>query len=181
MYAFIDKMQKDTGSIDILVNNAGTILRKPDVEHSDEYWDKVIEVNIKAQFIISCEIGKEMLWGRRGKIVFIASLLSYQGGITVPGYAASKGSIKNLVMALAKEWAFMGVNVNVVAPGYIKTDNTEALCIEAARNIAILEHIPMGRWGKAEDVAGIVLFFSNPASDYMSGAIVPVNGGWMGR
>jgi len=166
---------------DILVNNAGTILRSPAAEHSDDYWDEVVDVNLRAQFILSREIGKGMLERGQGKIVFIASLLSFQGGITVPSYAASKGGIKSLTMALSNEWAGRGINVNAVAPGYISTDNTSALQADPARNKAILERIPAGRWGRPEDIAGTVVYLSSPASDYVNGTTILVDGGWMGR
>jgi len=178
---FTSTIIKSGMAIDILVNNAGTILRKPAAEHSDEYWDEVLDVNLRAQFILSREFGKGMLERGTGKIVFIASLLSFQGGITVPGYAASKGGIKTLTMALSNEWAGKGVNVNAVAPGYIATDNTAALQADPVRNKAILERIPAGRWGKPEDIAGTVVFLSSPASDYINGTTVLVDGGWMGR
>ncbi len=181
LYAFIRQVQTDFPRIDILINNAGTILRKPAAEHPDAFWDKVIEVNLNAQFVLTREIGKKMLERKSGKIIFIASLLSFQGGITVPGYAAAKGGIRTLTMALANEWAAQGLNVNAVAPGYIETDNTQALRNDPARNKAILERIPAGRWGKPEDIAGLVVFLSSAASDYMNGAVVPVDGGWLGR
>jgi len=167
--------------IDILVNNAGTIRRQPAAEHSDDYWDEVLDVNLRSQFVLSREIGKGMLERGQGKIVFIASLLSFQGGITVPGYAASKGGIKTLTMALSNEWAGRGVNVNAVAPGYIATDNTAALQADPVRNQSILERIPAGRWGKPADIAGTVVFLSSPASDYINGTTILVDGGWMGR
>jgi 2-deoxy-D-gluconate 3-dehydrogenase len=181
LYAFIEKVRAAHPVIDILVNNAGTILRKPAAEHSDEYWDKVLEVNLNAQFILSREIGKEMLARGRGKIIFTASLLTFQGGITVPGYAASKGGIGQLAKALANEWAGKGVNVNAIAPGYIATDNTEALRNDPARATSILARIPAGRWGEAEDLAGATVFLASRASDYVDGAILPVDGGWLGR
>jgi len=181
LYAFIKSVQNDFPQIDILINNAGTILRKPAVEHPDDYWDKVLEVNLNAQFILSREIGKNMLTAGRGKIVFIASVLSFQGGLTVPGYAAAKGGLRTLTMALANEWAAKGVNVNAVAPGYIATDNTVALQADEQRNRAILERIPAGRWGRPEDIAGAVVFLSSAAADYMNGTVVAVDGGWLGR
>jgi len=174
-------LKKDNSNIDILINNAGTILRKPAETHSDEYWDEVMDVNLRAQFILSREIGQLMLKRGSGKIVFIASLLSFQGGITVPGYAASKGGIRTLTMALANEWAGRGVNVNAVAPGYIATDNTAALQADPVRNKAILERIPAGRWGSPQDIAGAVHFLSSGASDYIHGTTLLVDGGWMGR
>ena len=167
--------------IDILVNNAGTIRRAPVATHSDEDWDKVLEVNLSAQFILTREIGKSMLARGRGKVIFIASLLTFQGGITVPGYAASKGGIGQLTMALSNEWAGKGVNVNAIAPGYIETDNTTALRADAARSKAILDRIPAGRWGRPEDLQGAAVFLASSASDYVNGTILTVDGGWMGR
>ena len=181
LYAFIKEVKSDFPKIDILINNAGTILRAPAVEHSDEYWDKVIEVNQNAQFILTREIGKEMVARGSGKIVFTASLLTFQGGITVPGYAASKGAIGQLTMAFANEWAGKGVNVNAIAPGYISTDNTEALRNDPDRSASILARIPAGRWGNPEDFAGPVVFLCSEAASYMSGSILLVDGGWMGR
>ncbi len=181
LYDFVGKVKADGHQVDILVNNAGTILRKPAAEHPDEFWDKVIEVNLNAQFVISREFGKDMVARGSGKIIFTASLLTFQGGITVPGYAASKGGIGQLTQALANEWAAHGVNVNAIAPGYIRTDNTQALQDDAERSQAILTRIPAGRWGEAEDFAGPVVFLASAASDYMNGSIVTVDGGWMGR
>ena len=181
LYAFIEKVKADYPVIDILVNNAGTILRAPAAEHSDELWDKVMEVNISAQFVLSRELGKEMILRGAGKIVFTASLLTFQGGITVPGYAASKGGIGQLTMALANEWAGKGVQVNAIAPGYIATDNTQALQDDPERCTAILSRIPAGRWGNPEDFKGPVVFLASAASDYMSGHTMVVDGGWMGR
>lgn len=181
LYAFIKKVKAENDTIDILVNNAGTILRKPAAEHPDEYWDTVIEVNLNAQFVLSREIGKDMVERGSGKIIFTASLLTFQGGITVPGYAASKGAIGQLTMALSNEWAGKGVQVNAIAPGYIATDNTAALRADKDRNPAILARIPAGRWGSPEDFKGPIVFLASSASDYMSGSIVTVDGGWMGR
>lgn len=181
LYEFIKKVKADFPKIDILVNNAGTILRQPVSEHSDEYWDKVIEVNLNAQFILTREIGKEMAERGYGKIIFIASLLSFQGGITVPGYAASKGGIKQLTMAFANEWASKGVTINAIAPGYISTANTKPLRDNPERNKAILERIPAGRWGEPEDLMGTVVFLCSDASNYLNGTVVTVDGGWMGR
>lgn len=166
---------------DILVNNAGTIKRKPAAEHPDAWWDDVIEVNLSAQFLLSREIGKGMVERGSGKIIFTASLLTFQGGITVPGYSASKGGIGQLTKALANEWASKGVNVNAIAPGYIATDNTEALRNDEDRYKAILERIPQGRWGTPEDFAGPVVFLASAASNYVNGEILTVDGGWMGR
>ena len=166
---------------DILINNAGTIKRHPAAEHPDAWWDEVIEVNLSAQFRLSREIGRQMVARGSGKIIFTASLLTFQGGITVPGYSASKGGIGQLTKALANEWAAHGVNVNAIAPGYIATDNTEALRNDTARYTAILERIPQGRWGTPKDFAGPTVFLASPASDYVNGEILTVDGGWMGR
>ncbi|EIK45887.1 short-chain dehydrogenase/reductase SDR [Cellvibrio sp. BR] len=181
LYAFIEKVKAGHPVIDILVNNAGTILRAPAAEHSDEYWDQVINVNLNSQFILSREIGKTMLARKSGKIIFTASLLTYQGGVTVPGYAASKGALGQLVMALSNEWASHGINVNAIAPGYISTDNTEALRNDKDRSASILSRIPQGRWGTPEDFKGPVVFLASSASNYMNGSTVLVDGGWMGR
>lgn len=181
LYNFINNVKKDSPKIDILVNNAGTILRKPAAEHPDEYWDKVIEVNLNAQFILTREIGKGMIERGYGKIIFIASLLSFQGGITVPGYAASKGGVKQLAMAFANEWASKGITVNAIAPGYIATDNTAALRGDEVRSKAILDRIPQGRWGETEDLKGPVVFLASDASQYVNGHVLVVDGGWMGR
>ncbi len=181
LYKFIEQVRADGPPIDILVNNAGTILRAPAAEHPDEYWDTIIEVNLNAQFVLSREFGKDMVARGSGKIIFTASLLTFQGGITVPGYAASKGGIGQLTMALANEWAAHGVNVNAIAPGYIATDNTAALRADPVRNPAILARIPAGRWGDPDDFKGPVVFLASDASRYMHGTIVTVDGGWMGR
>ncbi|WP_170309872.1 SDR family NAD(P)-dependent oxidoreductase [Seonamhaeicola maritimus] len=181
LYEFIKAAKADHPQIDILVNNAGTILRAPAVEHPDEMWDKVIEVNQNAQFILTREFGKDMVERGSGKVVFTASLLTFQGGITVPGYAASKGAIGQMTMAFANEWAGKGVNVNAIAPGYIATDNTEALRNNPERNKSILERIPAGRWGEATDFAGPTVFLASEAAAYMNGTTVLVDGGWMGR
>ncbi|SHI80308.1 2-deoxy-D-gluconate 3-dehydrogenase [Rubritalea squalenifaciens DSM 18772] len=178
---FIETVLDEHDAPDILVNNAGTILRAPAAEHSDEYWDKVIDVNLNSQFIISREFGAEMIKRGSGKIIFTASLLTFQGGITVPGYAASKGGIGQLTKALANEWASKGVNVNAIAPGYIATDNTEALRHDPIRSEQILSRIPAGRWGKPEDFVGPTVFLASQASDYVNGEILLVDGGWMAR
>ena len=175
------QIEADGIAPDILVNNAGTIRRKPATEHPDDWWDEVIEVNLSAQFVLSREIGRGMVARGRGKIIFTASLLTFQGGITVPGYAASKGGIGQLTKALANEWAGKGVNVNAIAPGYIATDNTRALQDDPKRSNAILERIPSGRWGNPGDLAGPVVFLASAASDYVNGEILVVDGGWMGR
>ncbi len=181
LYRFLEQVKTENPTIDILVNNAGTIMRKPAAEHPDEYWDQVIEVNLNAQFIISREIGKTMIEQGSGKIIFTASLLTFQGGINVPGYAASKGAIGQLTMALSNEWGSKGVNVNAIAPGYIATDNTQALREDADRSESILARIPQSRWGQPEDFKGPVVFLASKASNYMNGSIITVDGGWMGR
>ena len=181
VHAFADQVKSEVGQIDILINNAGTIMRAPAEEHSDEYWDKVIEVNLNAQFVLAREFGKEMIKRGEGKIVFTASVLTFQGGITVPGYAAAKGGIGQLTMALANEWAGKGVNVNSIAPGYIATDNNQALRDDALRNEQLLVRIPAGKWGSPDDLKGAVVWLSSRAADYVHGSIGVVDGGWMGR
>lgn len=181
VYAFVETVRRDCPPVDILINNAGTILRKPAAQHPDEYWDTVMEVDLNSQFILAREFGRNMLERGAGKIVFTASLLSFQGGITVPGYAAAKGGIAQLTKALANEWAGRNVQVNAIAPGYIATDNTTALQNDPVRNPAILARIPAGRWGDASDLAGAVVYLSSSASDYVSGTLLTVDGGWMGR
>lgn len=181
VHRFIDQVISDYPTIDILVNNAGTILREQAANHPDEYWDTVIEVNLNAQFVLSRELGKRMLERGAGKIIFTASLLTFQGGITVPGYAASKGGIGQLTKALANEWGGQGVQVNAIAPGYIRTDNTQALQDNPVRHDAILERIPVGRWGEIDDFKGPIVFLASEASNYVNGEILVVDGGWMGR
>lgn len=178
---FAAQVLQEHSPIDILVNNAGTILRKPAAEHPDEMWDEVIEVNLNSQFILTREIGAEMVERGSGKIIFTASLLTFQGGITVPGYAASKGGIGQLTMAFANEWAGRGVNVNAIAPGYINTDNTEALRGDPERSRSILDRIPAGRWGTPDDFKGPIVFLASDAAAYMHGHVMLVDGGWMGR
>lgn len=181
IYDFINTVKKEHKQIDILVNNAGTIMREPAATHSDEYWDKVINVNLDAPFILTREFGKDMIARGSGKIIFTCSMLSYQGGINVPGYTASKSAVAGLVRAFANEWASKNVNINGIAPGYIATDNTKNLRADADRSKAILDRIPAGRWGKAEDLKGAVVFLASPAADYVNGAIINVDGGWMAR
>ncbi|MGH1466082.1 MAG: SDR family oxidoreductase [Cognatishimia sp.] len=179
--SFSAQLQADGIAPDILVNNAGTIKRAPAAEHADDLWDEVIDVNLTAQFILAREVGRGMIARGSGKIIFTASLLTFQGGITVPGYAASKGGIGQLTKALANEWAGKGLNVNAIAPGYIATDNTQALQDDAVRSKSILERIPQGRWGTPQDFAGPAVFLASSASDYVNGEILVVDGGWMGR
>jgi 2-deoxy-D-gluconate 3-dehydrogenase len=167
--------------IDILINNAGTIRRSPAAEHTDADFSAVLQINLASQFTIAREIGAGMLERGRGKIVFTASLLSFQGGINVPGYTAAKSGIAGLTKALANEWAGSGVQVNAIAPGYIATDNTAALRQDETRSRAILERIPAGRWGTPEDLAGATVFLASPASNYINGIVLPVDGGWLGR
>ena len=181
LYAFIRKVQENHSRIDILINNAGMILRKPAAEHPDEYWDKVLSLNLDTPFILAREFGRDMLEKGGGKIIFTCSLLSFQGGINVPGYAASKGALASLVKALANEWASRGVNVNGIVPGYIATDNTEALRNDPDRSQAILSRIPAGRWGQPDDFKGAVVYLASNASDYVHGTLLTVDGGWMGR
>lgn len=181
LYASIEKIKSFHPVIDILINNAGIIKRDPAAVHTDEEWDDVLNVNLDAAFILSREFGKEMIKRKSGKIVFTCSLLSFQGGINVPGYAASKGAVASLVKALANEWASKGVNVNGIAPGYIATKNTEALREDEERSKSILDRIPAGRWGEPDDFKGPVVFLSSAASDYIDGEILTVDGGWMGR
>lgn len=181
LYGFIETVKRECPPVDILVNNAGTILRKPAAEHPDEYWDRVMDVNLNSQFILAREFGRDMLQRGGGKIIFTASLLSFQGGITVPGYAAAKGGLAQLTKALANEWSAGNVQVNAIAPGYIATDNTKPLQQDPARNTAILAGIPAGRWGDPEDLAGAVVYLASSASDYVSGTLLTIDGGWMGR
>lgn len=181
LYAFINEVKKDHPTPDILVNNAGTILRKPAAEHPDEMWDTVMSVNLNAQFILAREFGRDMISRGSGKIIFTCSLLSFQGGINVPGYAASKSAVAGLVKALSNEWASKGVNVNGIAPGYIVTDNTETLRADADRSKSILDRIPAGRWGVPADFKGPIVFLASEAGSYVNGHIMVVDGGWMAR
>ena len=167
--------------IDILVNNAGTIERAPAAEHPDEYWDRVLQVNLSSQFALSRAIGGQMVKRGAGKIIFTASLLSFQGGINVVGYTSAKSGIAGMTKALANEWAPHGVNVNAIAPGYIATDNTAALRADGARNASIEARIPAGRWGEPSDLGGATVFLASAASDYVHGTILAVDGGWLGR
>ncbi|MFJ6675116.1 SDR family oxidoreductase [Actinosynnema sp. NPDC091369] len=167
--------------VDVLVNNGGTIRRAPAAEHADADFDHVLDVNLRATWTLSRDVGRAMLARGSGRIVNIASMLSFQGGITVPGYTASKSAVAGLTKALANEWAHRGVNVNAVAPGYVTTDNTDALRADPDRSRSILERIPAGRWAEPEDVAGAVLFLCSRAADYVHGVVLPVDGGWLAR
>jgi 2-dehydro-3-deoxy-D-gluconate 5-dehydrogenase len=166
---------------DILVNNAGTIRRSPAAEHPLEWWDEVLDVNLRNQFVLTQAVAAGMLERGYGRIVFTASLLSFQGGITVPGYTAAKSGIAGLVKALSNEWSARGVTVNAIAPGYIATDNTAALRADEDRSQAILDRIPAGRWGSAEDLQGATVFLASPSAAYVTGVTLPVDGGWMAR
>jgi 2-dehydro-3-deoxy-D-gluconate 5-dehydrogenase len=170
------------GKLDIVINNAGIIRRQPAAEHSDEYWDSVLELNLSSLFRLCRAAGKHMIERRQGgKIINVASLLSFQGGINVPGYAAAKGGVMQLTKALANEWAPHGINVNAIAPGYMETDNTAPLRADQARTRQITDRIPAGRWGRPQDLAGAAIFLASHASDYVHGHVLVVDGGWMGR
>jgi len=179
--ALAKKVLTEVGQVDILANNAGTIRRENIADYSLADWDEVIEVNLTAPFILTQDFGKPMLERGAGKVIFISSLLSYQGGIRVPAYTASKSGIAGLVKAFANEWAGKGVNVNAVAPGYIVTDNTEALRADPIRYEAITGRIPAGRWGEGSDIAGSVVFLASENAEYLHGSTITVDGGWMGR
>lgn len=181
LYGFIKAIKSDFARIDILVNNAGSIRRAPAAEHSDEHWDDILAINLDAPFLLARELGRDMVARGSGKIIFTASLLTFQGGVFVPGYAASKGAIGSLVKALSNEWASKGVQVNAIAPGYIATDNTEALRNDPDRSRAILDRIPAGRWGQPDDFKGPIVFLASDAANYVTGTILTVDGGWMGR
>lgn len=180
LYATIQKIN-ESGKVDILVNNAGMIYRTPVADFPDAEWDRVLSVNLDAQFILTRELGKGMIAAGSGKVIFICSMLSYQGGINVPAYTASKSAVAGLVKAFANEWASKGVNVNGIAPGYIATDNTKALQEDPVRSKSILERIPAQRWGQPEDLQGASVFLASSLSDYIHGTILNVDGGWMGR
>jgi len=169
------------GHVDILINNAGIIRRAPALEFSEADWDDVLQINLKAAFFLSQAVGNQMVKQGGGKIINVASMLSFQGGIIVPSYTAAKSGIAGLTRALANEWAKHKINVNAIAPGYMATDNTAALRADANRSVAILDRIPAGRWGEPSDLRGTVVFLASAASDYLAGAIVPVDGGWMAR
>ncbi len=169
------------GRLDILVNNAGIIRRAPALEFSEQDWDAVIQIDLKALFFLSQAAARVMAPHKQGKIINIASMLSFQGGILVPSYTAAKSGVAGLTRALANEWAALGINVNAIAPGYMATDNTAPLRADENRSQSILSRIPAGRWGEPQDLSGVVVFLASPAADYMYGAIVPVDGGWLTR
>jgi len=181
LYHLVKQLKENHPNIHILVNNAGTILRAAAEEHKDAFWDELIEVNQTAPFILSRELGKEMIKRGSGKIIFTASILSFQGGITVPSYTASKGAIAQMTKAFANEWASKGINVNAIAPGYIKTDNTKALQEDPIRSASILSRIPAARWGQPKDIAGPLVFLCSEAANYIHGSVITVDGGWMAR
>ncbi len=175
------QIKSELGRLDILVNNAGIIRRAPAVDFSETDWNAVIQINLNALFFLSQAAGRVMVEQGSGKIINIASMLSFQGGILVPAYTAAKSAVAGLTKALANEWASVGVNVNAIAPGYMATDNTAALRADEKRNAAILERIPAGRWGTPEDLGGVTVFLASAASDYLNGTVVPVDGGWLAR
>jgi 2-deoxy-D-gluconate 3-dehydrogenase len=179
--SLVEKVVGEFGRVDILINNAGMICRTPAVDFSEEDWAAVIEVNLSSVFRLTQAAGRGMIGQGSGKIVNIASLLSFQGGVTVPAYTASKSGVAGLTKAFANEWAKFNVNVNAIAPGYMATKNTDALRADETRNRQILERIPAGRWGEASDLAGAAVFLSSTASDYMQGHVLVVDGGWMAR
>jgi 2-deoxy-D-gluconate 3-dehydrogenase len=177
----VDETLRAFGRLDILVNNAGIIRRAEAADFSEADWDAVLDTNLKSLFFLCQAAGRQMLAQGKGRIVNIASLLSFQGGIRVPSYAAAKSGVAGLTKALANEWAGRGVNVNAIAPGYIATNNTAALQADETRNRQILERIPAGRWGDPKDIAGAAVFLASPASDYVNGHVLAVDGGWLGR
>jgi 2-deoxy-D-gluconate 3-dehydrogenase len=177
----VERVVADLGRLDILVNNAGIIRRAPAIEFAEADWDDVLQINLKAVFFLSQAAAKVMVRQSRGKIINVASMLSFQGGIIVPSYTAAKSGVAGITRALANEWAQHNVNVNAVAPGYMATDNTAALRADPTRSTSILSRIPAGRWGTPEDLKGIAVFLASPASDYLHGAIIPVDGGWLTR
>jgi 2-deoxy-D-gluconate 3-dehydrogenase len=177
----VGQIVQELGSLDILVNNAGIIRREPALEHREEYWNDVLQINLNALFFLSQAAGRVMVEQGSGKIINVASMLSFQGGILVPSYTAAKSAVAGVTKALANEWAAKGVNVNAIAPGYMATDNTAPIRADAKRNQSILERIPAARWGDPGDLKGVAVFLASAASDYMQGSIVPIDGGWMAR
>lgn len=179
--ALVEKVTSGLGRLDILVNNAGVVRRTPALDYPEADWDAIMQINLKSAFFLSQAAGRVMVAQGRGKIINIASLLSFQGGILVPPYTASKHALAGVTKALANEWAARGIQVNAIAPGYIRTDNTAALQADPTRNQALLDRIPAGRWGESSDIAGAAVFLASSASDFINGAIIPVDGGWMAR
>ncbi len=178
---FARRVKEENPVIDILFNNAGIIRRTPAAEHADEIWDRIIETNLSSHFILARELGREMLSRSYGKIVFTASMMTFHGGMHIPSYTASKGAVGQLTKALANEWAGKGVNVNAIAPGYIATEINPELRADSRINKFILDRVPAGRWGLPEDMAGAAVFLASDASAYVHGAVLPVDGGWLGR
>ena len=179
--AVVENIVKEMGRIDILVNNAGTIRRTPAIDFSETDWDDVLQINLKAAFFLSQSVARAMMSQGGGKIINIASMLSFQGGITVPSYTASKSALAGVTRALANEWSQHNINVNAIAPGYMATANTAPLRDDPVRSKAILDRIPVGRWGTPDDLKGVTVFLASSASDYLHGAIIPVDGGWLTR
>jgi 2-deoxy-D-gluconate 3-dehydrogenase len=179
--ALAEALCRSDRPVDILVNNAGTIERAPALDHTDDQWDRVLEIDLTSQFVLTRRVGREMVRRGTGKVVFTASLLSFQGGINVVAYTAAKSALAGLTKALANEWAPHGVNVNAIAPGYVATDNTQALRDDPVRARSILDRIPAGRWGRPADLDGATVFLASAASDYVHGVVLPVDGGWLGR
>jgi 2-deoxy-D-gluconate 3-dehydrogenase len=177
----VNQVVREMGGLDILVNNAGMIRRAPATEFSEQDWDEVMQVNLKALFFLSQAAARAMVERGGGKIIHIASMLSFQGGILVPSYTAAKSGVAGLTRAMANEWAALGINVNAIAPGYMATDNTAPLRADPRRNAAIEARIPAGHWGEPTDLKGAAVFLASAASNYMHGAIVPVDGGWLAR
>jgi len=181
LHGIVEQVVTEYGRLDILINNAGIIRRTSAIDYSEEDWDAVTQVDLKAAFFLAQAAARVMPTQGGGKIINIASLLSFQGGILVPAYAAAKSGLLGMTRALANEWAALGINVNAIAPGYMATDNTAALRADSDRNAAIVARIPVGRWGRADELKGAVVFLASAASEYMHGAIVPVDGGWLAR
>jgi 2-dehydro-3-deoxy-D-gluconate 5-dehydrogenase len=177
----VDRVVREFGRLDILVNNAGIIRRTPALDYSEQDWDDVLQINLKSAFFLAQAVARVIVREQRGKIINVASLLSHQGGIFVPSYTAAKSGLLGLTRALANEWASLGINVNAIVPGYMETDNTAALRADENRNTAIVARIPAGRWGCPDDMKGAVVFLASAASDYMHGAALTVDGGWLGR
>lgn len=179
--AIIKQVEGQLGAVDILINNAGIIRRTPALEFSEEDWDAVLQINLKAAFFLAQAAARSMVERSYGKIINVASMLSFQGGVFVPSYTAAKSAIMGITRALANEWASLGINVNAIAPGYMATDNTAALRADDQRSASILARIPVGRWGTPQDLQGAVVFLASSASDYLHGATIPVDGGWLAR
>ena len=179
--SIVEKTVEAFGKVDILINNAGIIRRTPAIDFSEKDWDEVMSINSKTVFFFTQSVARDMMKRKSGKIISIASLLAFQGGILVPSYAASKGAVAQITKALANEWAVHGINVNAIAPGYMATNNTKALREDEARSKSILDRIPAGRWGTPADVKGAAIFLASSAADYINGHVLVVDGGWMAR